>query len=347
MTKQLLTNSRSTSFKLCRRRHWYEYEIGLRPTVDAKALRMGSAFHELLDRLRQGCDLGIALADGVSRYATTDELSFEYATVETLVRWYVWRWANQNLEVVASEKTFVLPLLNPETGAASKTFSLAGKIDGIVKLEDGRLAVLENKLLGEDISSDGEMWRRLQIDQQISLYVYAARQLGFDVSAVLYDVARKPTIKPTPVPVLDGDGLKIVLDNAGQRVLTGQGKPRQTADTSLGYVVQTRPMTVEEWSDKLWTDIADRREYYFARVEVARLDSEIDECVQELWDQAKTIREAQRYSRHYRTVSRNLCVWCAYFGLCSSKRDVTSGEWPEGFEYVNDIHRELQMEKAI
>lgn len=52
MTKQLLTNSRSTSFKLCRRRHWYEYEIGLRPTVDAKALRMGSAFHEGLHHLR-------------------------------------------------------------------------------------------------------------------------------------------------------------------------------------------------------------------------------------------------------------------------------------------------------
>lgn len=276
----------------------------------------------------------------------SDELAIEVATVEALLGGYAWRWAQQPLEVIASEQTFVVPLLNPVTGGASKLFSLAGKIDGIVKLEDGRLAVLEHKLLGEDISSDGEFWRRMQMDQQISLYVYAARQCGFDVSAVLYDVARKPTIKPTPIPVLDENGLRIVLDNIGNRVLTAQGKPRQTGDTVLGYVVQTRPMTAAEWQSKLMLDIGERADHYFARVEVARLDSEIDECVQELWDQAKTIREAQRYNRHYRTVSRNSCVWCAYFGLCSSKRDVTSGQWPEGFEYVNDIHAELQMEKV-
>jgi len=57
MTPQLLTNSRSTSFKVCRRRHWYEYEIGLRPIVDAKALRMGTAFHVGLEQLKASADI--------------------------------------------------------------------------------------------------------------------------------------------------------------------------------------------------------------------------------------------------------------------------------------------------
>jgi len=277
-------------------------------------------------------------------------LSYDYTiecvTVEALLKGWAWRWSEQTLEVVASEQTFTLPLINPATGAPSKLFSLAGKIDGIVRLEDGRLAVIEHKLLGEDISSDGEIWRRLQMEQQISLYVYAARQLGWDVSAVLYDVARKPTIKPTPVPLVDANGQKVVVDKQGSRVFTKQGKPRQTIDTGEGWIIQSRAMTPEEWSEKLLADIQERPEYYFARVEIARLDSEIDEVCQEVWDQAKAIRDAQLYARWYRTVSRNTCPFCAWFSLCSSKRDLTYDDCPEGFGYVENVHPELKMETA-
>ena len=52
MSKQLLTHSRMESFKRCRRRHYFEYEVGLRKQTDAKALRMGSAGHEGLDVLK-------------------------------------------------------------------------------------------------------------------------------------------------------------------------------------------------------------------------------------------------------------------------------------------------------
>lgn len=54
---QLLTNSRAESFKKCRRRHWYEYEMGLRPIEDTKALRMGSAFHAGLEVMKAGGDM--------------------------------------------------------------------------------------------------------------------------------------------------------------------------------------------------------------------------------------------------------------------------------------------------
>ena len=50
---QTLTFSRSQSFKACRRRHWYAYELGLRPVADPRALRMGHAFHLGLDCLKQ------------------------------------------------------------------------------------------------------------------------------------------------------------------------------------------------------------------------------------------------------------------------------------------------------
>jgi hypothetical protein len=345
--RHLLTFSRQAAFKACRRRHWYAYEIALRPLVDAKALRMGSAYHCGLDVLKSGSDLEKAIEHVEWYYsqvmladADTDSIAVEMATVKALLSGYAWRWQSSPLHVLASEKAFRLPLLNPRTGHPSTVFELAGKIDGIVCLEDGRGAVLEHKLVSDDIGVGSDFWQRLQIDHQISLYVYAGRKLGHAVDTVLYDVTRKPTIKPTPVAVVDDLGAKIVLDRNGNRVKTAKGLWRQTGSTEEGFTLQTRPMTADEWAAKIVADIGERPDFYFSRVEIPRLDSEIEECLQELWDIQKTIREAQRSGRHYRTVGKDTCPWCPYWGLCASKWTRDSA-LPEGFAFVENVHPEL------
>lgn len=353
--KQLLTHSRMDSFKRCRRRHHWEYEVGLRKETDARALRMGSAGHVGLDALKLGKELYQALEDVADFYATTPEgveaydWAIERETVECLVTGYHWRWGDAPLSVMVSEQAFRIPLLNPDTGAPSTIWELAGKVDGIVELEDGRQAVLEHKFISDDLAQDGDYWRRLQLDSQISLYTYAARQLGYDVQAVMYDCVRKPTIRPSTVPILDEDGLKIVLDESGQRVYNKPrkksddfGPPRQTGDTALGYTLQGRPMTPEEWADKLLGDIKQRPEWYYARVEVARLDSDLWEMQGEVWDIQKTLREAQAKGAWYKTVSRDTCPFCPFFGLCSSRFDPSTGEIPEGFIKVDNTHPELE-----
>lgn len=274
----------------------------------------------------------------------TTDLAWQYerAIVAALLSGYFWRWDTSPLEVVATEQAFELPLVNPATGAASRLFRLAGKIDGVVRLEDGRLAVMEHKTCSEDLSLDSDYWRRLQIDQQISIYIHAARELGHDVATVIYDVIRKPTVKPTDIPVTDDDGVKIVLDQHGERVFKKDGKPRLTADTKQGFTILTRPMTPQEWTQKLIDDIAARPDYYYARVEIPRLDQEIQECMAELWELQQALRAAQRGGGWYRTVYRDTCPLCSYFGLCASKTDVRQGEPPEGFEFVTDPHPELQ-----
>lgn len=346
---QTITHSRQDSFKTCRKRHYWEYEVGLRRAIDAKPLRMGTAFHAGLDAIKHNLTMDDAYAAARACYGLqppeydTAEWEIEQETVAGLLSGYAWRWSESRIKILATEQSFRLPLLNPETGSPSTIFELAGKIDGICELEDGRLAVLEHKLLGDTIDAGSDYWRRLQLDHQVTLYVYAARQLGYAVDTVLYDVTRKPTIKPTAVPLLDGDGFKIVLDRDGQRVLNKNGKPRQTADTELGYVIQSRPMTTTEWLDKLVGDIGERPEYYFCRQEIPRLDQDIAEFQSELWDIQKTIRDAQRLDRWYRTVNRNTCPMCSCFALCTTKFDPSSiAELPEGFVRVADVHPELE-----
>ena len=382
---KLLTNSRTESFKRCRRRHWYEYEMGLRPVEDAPALRMGSAVHAGLESMKAGGTAQAAVAMFYVADMQSEDAQYwrdiERATVETLLNGYSWRWQDSPLQILYNEEEFRLPLVNPETGAASTLWELAGKIDGIVTLEDGRKAVLEHKSTSEDLTPGSEWMRRLQMDSQPSLYVYAARQSDPEVATVLYDFIRKPTIKPTAVPLLDENGLKIVLDFDGRRVRNAEKKPkkscdickgtgenrfaiqawdvagapvppcpctlgdyRQTADTSRQFVIQTRPMTVEEWGQKLCDDIGERPDFYFARVEVPRLDSEVQECLAELWDLQKTIREAQLKGRWYRTVSRDSCPYCSFFGPCSAKTDISNGIAPEGFVFTSVLHPELSEE---
>lgn len=345
--KELLTNSRATSFKRCRRRHWFEYEQGLRPVEEGKALRMGSAVHEGLDVIKRGGTLEAAhemasltyyvIRDGTDEWAW----SIENVTVLALISGWAWRWGDSGgMEVIASEQVFQIPLPNPATGARTPNFDLAGKQDGIVRLEN-RSVVLEHKTVSEDLSEGSDYWQRLQMDAQISLYVYAARGDHPDVTGVLFDVIRKPTIRPDSVPLLDEQGFKIVLDAAGQRVMTkDKKKPRETGSAADGYVLQTRPMDPNEWAEKLTADIADRPDFYFARREIARLDSEIEEALEELWDLQKTLAEAKLRGRWYRTVSRDTCPYCPYFALCSSKTDVTQYV-PDGFVRVEEVHQEL------
>lgn len=395
---ELLTHSRQASFKTCRKQNWYAYEQGIRRVTDSRALRMGTAYHAGVEQLGKGLGLAAACEAARDAYYLMPENHDEYEwaieceTVVRLLCGYEWRWSNVEIKDVATEQSFELPLRNPQTNKTSRLFNLAGKIDGIVELEDGRLAVKECKLLGDDISDDSDLWPRLRIDPQISQYVVAARRLGFKVDCVLYDVARKPTIGANPIPLLDENGLKIVCDAAGNRVrnkskqvpaLDENGKKivvdangervkgakdewrqtadpakgyviqtveqlgewKQTADSELGYVVQTRPMTPEEWGERLAEDIATRPEFYFARREIARIDGDLEEYESETWDVAKSIRDAQLNGRWYRTASKNTCDFCAFFSLCTSCIDVEKGPLPDGFVRVEDVHPELERKK--
>lgn len=345
--KQLLTNSRQQSFKTCRKAHYFGYELGLRKIDDARALRMGSAGHAGVESLGNGGTIADACAAVESHYTNCPQQfdlyqwQIEYETMRRLVCAYQWRWANDGIKNVRTEFAFQHPLVNPSTGAATPIFDLAGKIDGIIELEDGRLAVKETKFLGEDLGADGSLWRRLRRDSQISIYMIAARKSGFDVSTVLYDCIRKPSISAVPIPLTDENGIKIVLDSSGERIRNASGKKkwRQTGDTERGWIIQTRPMTIREWGDRLTKDIVERPDFYFVRKEIPRLDGDLAETESELWEVQLAIREAERSGHWFRTVNRNTCPFCAFDSVCDNPVNPKSP--PIGFEILSNVHPEL------
>ena len=213
-----LTATRLATLRRCPRQHYFRYELGLSRIRTGDALRLGGAFHRGLEQHNNGLDDELAIAEAIAGYANLPQWAdpfdwqVECETVRHLLAGHLWRYGSDDLRIVEVERSFELPLVTPESGASSRTFVLAGKIDAIVQLPDGRFAVLEYKTAGEDIGPESDYWRRLRCDPQISQYVLAARFLGFDVATVIYDVTRKPTIRPRKGESPEQYGERLITD---------------------------------------------------------------------------------------------------------------------------------------
>lgn len=126
----LVTMSSMKTFRSCPRKYYYRYELGYRPVDVSDALRFGTLFHKGLEVWWKTVDLAAAFT------AMAGEAdAFERVKAEELLCGYDARWRDEPLTVVAVEAEFVAPLVNPATGAESKTFQLGGKIDAIVSAE--------------------------------------------------------------------------------------------------------------------------------------------------------------------------------------------------------------------
>jgi hypothetical protein len=342
-TKSILTASRINTHLTCQRKHYWRYEVGMASTVASEPLRFGRAWHlAMATRWKGGAQFDAFMS---ALPPDTDELDpLAVATLGGMLEGYFAYYGNDDALVreMHPEVQFNLDL------NGSRTFELAGVIDGLGVLGDGRPVIIESKTAGEDISPESDYWMRLKFNPQLLQYVLAARELGWDIETIVYDVARKPSIAPKQIPLLDPDGLKIVLDGAGNRVYGKNGKPRQSGDKDQGYELQSREETPEEFGDRLAADTKVRPEFYFARREVPVLDDDLEEFrVQRLVTARQILgcrAEEKRHARPERGWPRNIsmftCRNCEFASFCLQNVSVNINQPPAGFR-VGNPHEEL------
>jgi len=315
----LLTSTRLAALRKCPRLHYWRFELGLSRIRRATPLRLGGAFHYGLELFNGGASADEAIAEATAHYAVCPDWAdptdwaVEYETLKALLSGHFWRYQQDNLEFVAVEQSFEIPLINPDTSAASRTFRLAGKMDGIVRLADGRLAVLEYKTAGEDISPDADYWLRLRCDGQISLYVLAARALGYDVATVLYDVTRKPTIRLRKAETPEQYGKRLLKD-IGDRP---------------DYYFQ-------------------RREVPRLEDELAECRAELWQQAQLILETRRRAARLPDPSRAwFRNVGRMTCGFCEFSALCLGAVRVDPANPPSGYQILADPHPELLAASAV
>ena len=331
-TDKRLTYSEMSTVDKCLRKAFLCYQLGLRPKRDAKPLRIGSTIHKALDYYKRGSTPDEATKRIMFEYSETMPLYEEYmydweierATISAMLTGYFWRWSemDKDMKIIVSEQTFDLEIINPDTGRRSRTSTVAGKTDGICELLDGRLAIMEHKTNSEDLSAESDLWKSLRIDNQISLYFLAAKRMGYDVQTVLYDVLRKPTKLPFKA--------------------TPHDKRKYKKDGSLYANMRDKSETPDEYSARIVEDMGNNPDFYFARKEIPRIESDLKEFEYDLWQKTQIIHQCKINNRWPRATGACRGFGkCQYFGLCTSGYDVKSGIVPEGFIQIDDVHTEL------
>lgn len=366
---RVVTNSELREARACMRRHRIKYILRRRVRQNAEPLTFGTLTHTgheayMLARAdsRDPSDWFTAAIEAVRAAAAESDDISEYmlATVEELLRGYVARWADDGMRTVAVERSFDVPLINPETGAASRTFRIGGKFDAIVETAGGILHVEELKTTGADIEAGSLYWEKVRaLDSQVSIYLSGARASGFDVVDCIYSVIRKPGIKPlkaTPEesrkyttlkdrackackkapgvhtePVGEGENLRNVVCVNG-RIVTDPGG-------QLYANLRATDESVDEYRARVRADIEENPGRYYARATIVRLEHDEREHAFDMWQSAKMLHEAERSG--FAPRNPDACSsfgGCDFLGVCTGSQSLDDERL---FRTADAAHEEL------
>ena len=320
----LITNSRAKLARLCARRHDLQYRQGYRPTGEAEELAFGSLIHEALAawwRLATpggDIDARLTAAQAVLDAATLDP--FVAMKARVMVTGYHARWCSEPLHVVAVEVEFAGPLRNPDTGAASQVWRLGGKLDVVARDAAGDLWLVEHKTSNEDLTPGGTYHRRLRMDSQVSIYFDGAEVLGHKVHGCIYDVLAKPAQRPLKATPAESRKYK--------------------ADGKLYANQRDVDEVPEAYCARLVEAVTAKPDEFFARIEVPRLEQELDDARRDLWQQAQRIREDERLGRAPRNPEACNAYGrvCPFFDVCTGAASLDDTRL---FTQSENVHPEL------
>jgi hypothetical protein len=268
-------------------------------------LYFGSLIHECLQSWHQRRDLAevLALIDKLCPNRRQDEgQRRDWHLATAMMTAYAARYAAEDFEVIALEKNFEGPIINPDTGAASRSFVLAGKVDGIVRI-GGEHFILEHKTAAQ---IDADYLEKLWTDFQITLYAhYIEQTMGIPITGILYNVLVKAKLQ-------QGKGETEEEFQARRAELLAKSKTgKSTAKRRL-------PETDHEFQQRLADKYADPGILHREMLYLSRDRFEI--LRGELWELTQAFLEAKRRRVFYQNTSFcfNYQRPCAYFALCRS-----------------------------
>lgn len=291
------TYSMWSMFRNCRMKTKLRYRDQLVPITSSPALEFGSVIHSGLEVWHSTREIERTIAfieDGYSNVEINDRRKRDRMLAKAMLRGYAARYPSEDFEIVALEQTFDGEIVNPETGAKSRSFTLSGKIDGIVRMPDGSIYLLEHKTAA---SIDSDYLSKLWTDFQITLYShYAEVALGYPIAGVLYNVLGKSGIKQSAGET--EEEYQVRLADLIAKSKTGKSSAKRKM-----------PETDEEFEARLaeWYSREDafHREVIFIPRENYRVLQE------ELWEMTQAYLHAQRRDRWYQNTSQ-----CFAFGAC-------------------------------
>ena len=292
-------------FRNCRKAAELRYLDHLVPIERDRNLHFGSLIHECLELWHRERDLARVL-DLIDRRcaarAQDEDQKRDWHLATAMMRGYAARYPAEEFEVIALEHVFEGPILNPATGASSRSFRLAGKVDGIVRI-DREYFILEHKTASQ---IDSDYLERLWTDFQITLYAhYVEQTMGLPVTGILYNVLVKARLQQSK-------GETAEEFEARRAELLAKSKTGRTAAR------RREPESDEDFQRRLAEKYADPAMFHRERLYLSR--ERFDILRAELWELTQAFLDARRRGVFYQNTSFcfNYQRPCPYFALCRS-----------------------------
>ena len=314
--KEIITNSSLSTFRTCPRKYQIQYELGYKPAKEAEALFIGKLMHKGIEAWSASRDLEQAV-NAIYKMVDESKNQDEYmvAKVHALMEGYHRKYQDQPYKVILVEAEGRGPLINPETNRESQSFEIGFVIDRIFQDKNSRYVLVETKTTSSDIEDPAsDYWMNLLMDSQVSTYYLGAEVLGYPVDRCIYDVIKKPGIRPKQV---------------GKEI--DQANPK-------------RIETSEEYFARLQKDIAEAPDRFYMRREVPRLKNDLEEYMADTWITAGMLREARKLNKFPRFVRSCIGLYgtCSYFPVCSGRASLDD---PMLYKKSEKKHSELQEVK--
>jgi hypothetical protein len=305
IAKMTTTYSMWSMFRNCRKACQWRYLDQLVALDRAHSLAFGSVIHVCLELWHRHRDLERVLAHIHGAYPDrggdqTRRADWHLATA--MMKGYAAQYPEEDFEVVALEKTFEGPIVNPATGAASRSFTLAGKVDGIVG-KDGQYFLLEHKTAS---LIDAGYLERLWGDFQIQLYCwYIEQTFGLRIGGVIYNILAKAKLRQRQGETEDEY-------QARREELIAKSKSGKTT------AKRRMPETDEEFQTRLAEWYAQPDAFHREMLFVGR--DQFDTLRAELWELTRSFLDARRRGVYYQNTSQCFQYGrpCPYFALCRS-----------------------------
>ena len=299
----IISNSMRASMQACAQTCEFEHIMRRVPIMTALPLAMGTVFHAGTEAINSGKPW-----QPVIDAASLDvglESTYDQAKLEGMLTCYEAMYAPRgDIEFLEHEKRIDAPVVNPLTGKKSRTWAFAGRMDALIRML-GKKWIFETKTTSSDISPGAPWWQRQFMQPQGKLYIAALRNGGgehSDVAGIVYDVARKPDVKPLLATPIE--------------------KRKYNKDGSLSKRCRLQDESVAQYKSRVVQKIMDNPEAYFQRhileVENTR-DAEFN-----LWNVAKSISSSKKAGIFPKN-SGHCFKWnrpCQYFDVCSGNASI-------------------------
>ncbi len=325
-TRAISTYSMWSLFKNCRKACEWRYLHELVPLERDRNLALGTVIHQSLEVWHSTRYLD-AVLDAVDRaYPNRDQEANQkrdWHLATAMMKGYAARYADEEFDVVVLEKTFEGKIVNPATGASSRSFTLAGKVDGVVRIGD-EYYLLEHKTASQ---LDGDYLERLWTDFQIVLYSrYVEQTLGIRLAGVLYNVLVKARFTQSRSETE-------AEYEARRAALIAKSKTGKTS------AKRKLPESDEAFQERLAIKYAEPEMFHRERLYISR--DRFEELQAQLWELTQAFLDARRRGVFYQNTA--FCFHyrrpCAYLPLC---RSGGSPNVIENFYQKLPPHEELQ-----